>query len=128
MIGVEFVGIAGFVVAALSFVAGSFFLGGRRWRSNYDAEHTRAERLQATLIEKDLLMAGMSERLARLDEVVQELGGQKVYQEMIAMQERNLALFQDITHAIKNGDEQITRAIENLTHTVEKIGNGEGGR
>ena len=122
----EFVGIAGFAVALLSFVLGSFFAGGRRWRGNYDAEHTRAERMQATLVEKDLLMAGMSERLSRLDEVVQELGGQKVYQEMIAMQERNLALFQDITSAIKDGDDKITHAIENLTHTVEKAANGHG--
>lgn len=120
----EFVGIAGFAVALLSFVLGSFFAGGRRWRGNYDAEHTRAERMQATLVEKDLLMAGMSERLARLDEVVQELGGQRVYQAMIEQQERNLALFSEITHAIKDGDEKITRAIENLTHTVEKAANG----
>lgn len=129
----EFLGVFGTVALAFSVCFG-FYLAGLRvkqgqvqtWKDNYDADHTRAERLQATLVEKDLLMAGMSERLSRLDEVVQELGGQKVYQEMIAMQERNLTLFQEITHAIQDGDAKITDAIKDLTHTVEKAANGHG--
>ena len=123
----EFLGVFGTVALAFSVCFG-FYLAGRRvkagevatWKDNYDAEHTRAERLQATLVEKDIIMAGMSERLERLDGMLQESAGRKVYEALLEsqaqahdQQERNLALFMEMRDAIRN-----------LTHTVEKAANG----
>jgi hypothetical protein len=87
-------------VAIVCAFVGSFFFGGRRWRGNYDAEHTRAERMQATLVEKDQVLEGQSERLRRLDEVVQELGGEKVAQKIVESQAENLRAFREITDAL----------------------------
>jgi hypothetical protein len=99
---VEFFGIVGVTVAVISAFVGSFFFGGRRWRVNYDAEHTRAERMQATLVEKDQILDGQSERLRRLDEVVQELGGERVAQKIIEAQAENLRAFKEISEALAN--------------------------
>lgn len=139
----EIIGVAGTIALIASTFFGAYLAGRRsaredatrrvadaeevadNWRSNAEAFKTSAERSNAILVEKDLIIAGMSERLGRLDGVVQELGGQKVYQAMIDQQEKNLALFQEITHAIQEGDHQITAAIRDLSRTVEKATNGE---
>lgn len=127
----------GAFLTLLTLVYGFYVAGGRKWRGVFDAEReahgldlnrdsTRIAALESQVEALSAENQGQSERLRRLDDVVQELGGQKVYEAMIEANHRNLELFQDITRAIKDGDSKITDAIRDLAHTLEKAANGHG--
>lgn len=94
------------IVATVAVFAGAFFFGGRRWRQNYDAEHTRATALQATLVEKDQMIVGQGERLARMDEALQQVGGTQVAQNLVSAQQENLTLFAKIIDHLEKHDKR----------------------
>lgn len=133
-VSVDLVAVGSLSLAVITAYVGVYFLGRRSnreqaemWRSNYDAAHEAATRLQATLVEKDRLLEGMSGRLQRLDEVLQEMGGARVVSQLMEMQKENLRLFADLTAAIQKleanaagRDEKIVRAVEKLTTQIQK--------
>lgn len=117
-------------------MTGFFFAGGRKWKGNWEAEHearllelqrdsSRIASLESEVGALRTENEGQSTRLRRLDDIVQELGGHRVYQAMLDMQAKNLSLFQEITAAIKEGDSEITDAIRELTHALRKAANGK---
>jgi hypothetical protein len=115
------IGAIGAAATIASIIIGSFFVGGRRWRGNYDAEKVRAERLTATLVEKDQILEGQGERLRRLDEVVQELGGERVAQKIVEGQTENLRAFSAITEALAHHE---LRAEERHKATLKEMEKG----
>lgn len=114
----EIIGLAGISAALVAAFVSSYFFGGRRWRNEYDAEHTRAERLQATLVEKDLVLSGASERLAKLDGVVQELGGERVAQTLAEMRREDLLMFKEIADSLTAHEQ---RAAERHAKTLQAM-------
>ena len=126
----------GAFLTVVTLMTGFFFAGGRRWKGNWEAEHeahlmdrqrdtSRIASLESEVAALRTENDGQGERLRRLDSIVQELGGHRVYQAMLDMQAKNLELFQQITAAIKDGDSEITDAIRELTHTLDKAANGK---
>jgi hypothetical protein len=118
------------LVAVATFLAGAFFFGGRRWRSNYEAEHVVAERLQATLVEKDLALeerdrtiAGMSDRLARLDEERKEWGGTRVYETLVAQQQEMTTLFRQLSEQATAHEERASERARQMLGLIETVGN-----
>lgn len=133
----EVLGPLGAFLTLITLVTGFYFAGGRKWKGNWEAEReshlldqrndsSRIASLESEVAGLRAENEGQGDRLRRLDDIVQELGGQKVYEAMLDMQAKNLALFQEITQAIKEGDSEITVAIRDLSHTLERAANGHG--
>lgn len=120
---VELFSALGVVAALAASFATAFFFGGRRWRSNYEAEHVRAERLQATLVEKDVAMEalqrereGMSERLARLDEERKEFGGTRVYEALAAHEVAAAGRMTELLKVIRDGFHEVSMSLGRRQH------------
>lgn len=129
---VEIVGLSGFIVAAVSAFFATYALGRRStreesnsWKSNYDAEHTRAERMQATLVEKDQIIEGMGERLQRLDVALQTVGGTQVAANLVEAQKENLKLFGNIIEHLERHDRRAEERHRELVKAIRGINGKE---
>lgn len=111
-------------VAALGSVLG----GGRRWRSNFEAErdaHLQTKTLlaaaEALVQAKEAIIEGQGERLKRLDEMLQRAGGAQVYEQLLLVQQQNLQLFTEVLTAIEKSEERMMTAMK---ATMTEIRNG----
>lgn len=104
------------------------FLGGR-WRSVAEAAKVDLAARDATLIEKDLALeekdktiAGMSERLARLDEERKEFGGSRVYEMLTATQQEMVAAFRELTNEARAHEKRAAERSEAMVALIRSVG------
>lgn len=131
----DVIAVLGVVVALVGAFVAAYFFGGRRWRDNTDAEREAHRQTKeklaardATIVEKDVALeerdrqiAGMSSRLARLDEERKEFGGSKVYEALLAQHRDLVSALQRLEETAAIHEERAaTRASTNNKLAAER--------
>jgi hypothetical protein len=114
---------------AVAIVTLARYFGGRA-RSELEVVNVANARLQATLVEKDVALeekektiAGMSERLARLDEERKEWGGTKVYETLLAQQQEMASLFRQLSEQAAAHETRAADRARQMLGLIETVGN-----
>lgn len=110
------------VFASAGTLIGVYTFAGRKWKGEYELEHTRAERLEATLVEKDKIVEGQSDRLGRLDSLVQELGGRRVYEAVMEQQKDIAKLFGQIAEQLSANAARSSTEHEQIVGLIQTVG------
>lgn len=105
------------------------YFGGRA-RSEMETLSVALAARDATLKEKDILieskdqaLKGQGERLAEKDKIISEMGGTRVGELLVTMQEQNLTLFATLTASIDNHE---ARAAERHSEIAQFLRNLNG--
>ena len=133
---VEWLNIVPGVVFGLSLILGAYFAGKRskredteQWRSSSNAYKETSVRAQATLAEKDLLVASKEETISRMaekldekDSVIATLGGNDVSKQVNEMLLKVLDLFAHQAEALSHHDEGSAARDARMVEAVAQLG------